>query len=270
MINNLFDNKFLYIKHSIDNNPQQNDFSMHAHADYELLYFLSGDITYIVEGNIYKPNPHDILIFDIAETHKVIVNSNKPYERTVIQMDKNIFSFIDPKYKLFSAFSNKKLGENNIIHPSDFEDDLWKKSLSRLIKYNGNHNYKAIGFLLTLLNEINDNKIKHNDTIDNTSIHSKIVKFVNEHITEEITTDKIAKKFFISRTALYHIFKEATGTGVHNYINVKRLVMAQNLLRYGEKPTNVFEKCGFKDYSTFYRAYKTHFNISPKDYSKKF
>ncbi len=269
MFINLPNNTIYYIKHSTDNNPKQSDFPMHAHADYELLYFLSGDITYLVEGNTYTPQPHDILLFDIAETHKVIVNSNKPYERLVIQMDKNIFYGIDTEEALFLPFTNKKLGENNIMHPSDFKDDFWKKCLNRLSNADPYNKIDVITFLLPLLNEIKQNRIQISKSTKNVSLQSMIVQYVNDHLTQEIIPEEIAKHFFISRTALYSIFKQATGTGVHNYITVKRLIMAQSFLKHGEKPTKVYEKCGFKDYSTFYRAYKTHFGVTPKSLKNK-
>ncbi len=50
---------------------------------------------------------------------------------------------------------------------------------------------------------------------------------------------------------------------IHDYINVKRLIIAQELLKQGKKPTDIYEKCGFHDYSTFFRAYKSRFGISP-------
>ena len=35
----------------------------------------------------------------------------------------------------------------------------------------------------------------------------------------------------------------------------KRLLLAQKMIRDGEKPTTVCERCGFGDYTTFYRNY---------------
>ena len=259
---NLADNQLYHIKHAIDNNPSQNNFQMHAHSHFELLYFLSGDITYIVEGNIYKPKPHDILLFNIAETHKVQVNSNELYERIVIQIDKNFLSHYGSN--IFLPFTNKKLGEENIIHPNQFADDLWKKCISRLCEKKNCNNLTASSYLLPLLQELSEIDKTEKD-FEETCLSSQIVQYVNEHISEELLPETIAKKFFISRTALYNIFKEATGSVIHNYISVKRLIMARDFLKSGEKPTKVYEKCGFKDYTTFFRAYKSRFLVSPKE-----
>ena len=43
----------------------------------------------------------------------------------------------------------------------------------------------------------------------------------------------------------------------------QRLLAAQNLLTDGESPSKVFEKCGFNDYTTFYRNYVSFFGHPP-------
>ena len=46
-------------------------------------------------------------------------------------------------------------------------------------------------------------------------------------------------------------------------------VFPKELLLGGENPYRVYEKCGFNEYSSFYRAYKSEFGVSPKDDHKK-
>ena len=74
---------------------------------------------------------------------------------------------------------------------------------------------------------------------------------------------------FISKSQLNRKFRNVTGSTVWEYITAKRLILAKELLVRGEKPTSVYTKCGFNDYTSFYRAYKTKFLHSPKnDYIK--
>ena len=39
------------------------------------------------------------------------------------------------------------------------------------------------------------------------------------------------------------------------------------MLSDGLPPTDVYQHCGFGDYSNFYRAFKAEYGISPKDFS---
>jgi len=264
MFNNLTEKDGFIVSHKFEECPKQSDFLMHAHSCYELLIFISGDITYLVEGNTYHPKPWDILLFGIAETHKVTLCSSAPYERLVIQIDKKWLENLDPSLKLLSPFEERKLGENNIYRERDFEDNLCKNCLMRLKEKIKGEKIEVISLLLPVLSEIFSAYIKKDSPSDPRSLASKIVLYVNRNIIKDISPEKIADHFFISRTALYTLFRNATGTGVHEYINVKRLIIARELIKNGEKPTKVYEKCGFKDYTTFFRAYKKMYLESPK------
>ena len=48
-----------------------------------------------------------------------------------------------------------------------------------------------------------------------------------------------------------------------HYLRDKRLMLAQTLLGSGNKPTEIYEQCGFRDYATFYRAYVRYFGVNP-------
>ena len=91
-----------------------------------------------------------------------------------------------------------------------------------------------------------------------------IVKYINNHLSEELSLDIICDRFFISKSHINRKFKKVIGSTVWEYINIKRLLLAKELLHNGISPTNVYLKCGFKDYCTFFRAYKAKFGVSPK------
>ena len=50
---------------------------------------------------------------------------------------------------------------------------------------------------------------------------------------------------------------------VAKYISVKRLLACRQLIQEGEKPSKVYAAYGYRDYSTFYRAYTRQFGQSP-------
>ena len=91
----------------------------------------------------------------------------------------------------------------------------------------------------------------------------EIIRYINDHLTEEVSIDMLAEKFYISKYHMMRQFKEETGYTIGNYINQKRLLMAREWLKRGESVTKVYLDCGFKDYSTFVRAYKKLFDEVP-------
>ena len=75
--------------------------------------------------------------------------------------------------------------------------------------------------------------------------------------------DLIAGQFYISKYYMMRLFKQETGYTLGQYISQKRLLLAKELLSSGVPGTQVCYDCGFKDYSTFSRAYKQLFGVTP-------
>ena len=70
----------------------------------------------------------------------------------------------------------------------------------------------------------------------------------------------------MSKYHIAHIFKENTGISIHQYIMKKRLAACRDAILSNISITKAYLMFGFKDYSSFYRAFKKEFGISPKEY----
>ena len=75
--------------------------------------------------------------------------------------------------------------------------------------------------------------------------------------------DRLARQFYISKFYLMRRFKEETGYTIHGYVTEKRLILAREKIASGLSLSQVAEDCGFGDYSSFSRAYKKRFGVSP-------
>ena len=92
-----------------------------------------------------------------------------------------------------------------------------------------------------------------------------VLNYLGEHLTEDISIDTLSSRFFLSRSYLMHTFKEQTGYTIGSYLSTKRLLLAKDLIAEGTPITEVCYACGFKNYSTFSRAYKKSFGEAPRD-----
>ena len=81
--------------------------------------------------------------------------------------------------------------------------------------------------------------------------------------------DDIAEHMFLNKSYISRLFKSETGLTISVYINMRRVMMAKNLLLVGENAMNIFYKCGFSDYTTFYRVFKKYTDMSPEQFKKK-
>ena len=96
------------------------------------------------------------------------------------------------------------------------------------------------------------------------STTERIVMYVNDHLTEDISVHQLAEHFYLSTSQFNRVFKQATGAAPWDYVIKKRLTLAKELLRNGASAQKAAELCGFRDYSVFYRAYTRHFGHAPK------
>ena len=245
-------------------------FNMHTHDNYEIYCFLSGTAKYFVEGNIYKLKSGDILIIKKAEAHSLLINSETPYERIVINFTQEALLEENPAAAI-AFLDNKPLGKKNYYSFVRFSDTRWRYYLEKICA--STDTYEKRLYLTVLLRELNSQHCKITDTNTETDNISDIINYINHHLAEPLSLDTLCEYFYISKSQLNRKFKRVTGSTVWEYITAKRLLLAKELLRNGEHPTTVSVKSGFSDYCTFYRAYKARFSVSPKNdfisYTKK-
>ncbi len=92
----------------------------------------------------------------------------------------------------------------------------------------------------------------------------RVTKYINDNIRSDLSLDFLAHRFFVSKYYLCRAFKQQSGTSIHNYINLKRVLLAKQLIESGEVAARAAYAVGFGDYSAFYRAYIKHVGTSPK------
>ena len=88
---------------------------------------------------------------------------------------------------------------------------------------------------------------------------------IANYISERLDVESMARHFRVSREHLSRVFREQTGTPLHAYITRARLRFAMNLLL--QTRLNVKEiaaKCGYTEYSVFYRAFRKRIGMSPE------
>lgn len=95
----------------------------------------------------------------------------------------------------------------------------------------------------------------------------KVLEYINNHYTEDISAKDISKKFGYDETYFCRRFKEATGITTMNYIRILRLELAQKLLKEtNESISNISWKCGYADTHYFSNCFKRQFGMTPTQF----
>ena len=255
------------LSHGLDTHPNTDDFPMHAHSTAEVYYFISGKGIFHIEGSAYPLESGDLMVMYPSESHYIEIDRNYPYERKLLNFRTDFFKSIDSENLLSKAIWDRKSGKRNQYKSYEFKGGSCEHYWQTMMAREGDPRINLLSGLVPLLGELYHIHTGRSADIESASdtLEYRIIRYVNKNISRPVTLDEICQRYFISKSQLCRLFKKSTGTTVWQYITIKRLVTARQLLQSGENPTRVYAQCGFNDYSTFYRAYVKYFNRSPRE-----
>ena len=249
--------------------------ALHHHDFYEVYFFLSGNVHYNIESRSYLLTPGDVLLISPMELHQPMFGSeHREYERIVLWIDKQFLeSYTLSGQSLTACFDTTLPGHTNLLRPEGVSRQYLTFLLENLMvevdsedPYSDMAALSLLAQVLVALNRLAKQSAgEENKSGQDATVYS-VLSYINEHYSENLTLDDLANKFFISKYHLSREFQRLVGTSVHRYIVQKRLVMAKQMLSEGKPSSEVYQQCGFGDYSNFFRAFKAEYQISPKDY----
>lgn len=251
------------------------DIPFHYHDFHKIIFFLSGEASYIIEGKTYPLAARDILFVSAGEIHRPITYPGKEYERIVMYISPLYLQKLGQgKFALEQCFSISQSRDSVMHAPVGRSHDLLfhMDKLENISHQQGfaNELYTEALFveLMILINRaILGNELENLEQIAYDPRIQQIIKYINEHLADELSIDLLAEKCFTSRFYMMRKFKSDTGYSIHQYVNSKRLLLAKRLLTTTELPiTQLCYQCGFQDYSSFSREFKRTFKITPTEF----
>jgi len=250
------------------------EYNFHYHDFYKILIFISGNAEYSVEGRTYNLRPFDIILINAGEVHKPIVNGNETYERIIFYISPEYLnSFTNNEYNLCDCFNITSVKDSHVLRIPNFKKSNIFQTATNIVKISSENNYAMdlhinvlfLEFIIELNKSIIYDKTDYVENSSNNKI-AAIIDYINDNLGKDLSIEHLSDKFYLSRYHLMHTFKSETGYSIGNYISTKRLLYAKELIQEGYTITDACYKCGFKNYSTFSRAYKNTFGTSARSF----
>ena len=258
---------------SHNRDPYFRTMEFHAHDFLELYYFLDGSVTYYIEDQVYDLCPGDLLIIPAGKMHRpVIANEHAAYERMVLWITPQYLQSIDsPAGDLQKNL--QKVGEHGYCVPFRGDETVFVTALLKKLLYMQKNNTDpkfCAGvvelYLWTIFRSYGVIDTTHRNE---TQVIPQVIRYITEHFSEPLTLEDIAAEFFVSKSYLNRHFKAYTNSTVYAYIMALRLTHARRMLREGIPAVEAGRECGFSDYSTFYKAFKTQTGLSPQQFKSR-
>ena len=259
--------------------PRPGTVEVHHHDFYEVYCFLSGEVEFWVEGRLYHMHPGDLLLINPMELHRPILGPEKRlYERIVLWIDPEYLeSLSTDEVRLNRCFNDQLPTHTNLLHPTSVQRSDILTRLGDLVRESYSREYGsgicADGIFRRFMVELNrlamqaDSARPREEREDSSPLVSQVLTYIGEHYREELSLDMLAQRFYVSKYHLSHEFSRTVGVSVYRYILLKRLLIAKQQLLTGMAPGEVSVRCGFGDYTNFYRAFKAEYGISPGAFS---
>lgn len=249
----------------IPKNDTSFNFARHMHNTWEIYFLKSDKVLYNIDAITYRLKPNDLLIIPPRTYHnRVSADERNDYQRFTLNfrvdlLPKTIQEMLVklPYHHHVPVNSSVYLLFDEILA---FSDDMSEEEL-----------YDAVESLI----ELTIIELSHNEQYSTTSqnsidqLLSDILTYIKSNITDPLTIDDLCKRFFLSRSKLSHLFSQKINVGVTQYINLQKILYAQQLIIDGTQPTTAANAVGYQNYSTFYRQYKKLLNRSPENDKSK-
>ena len=256
-------------------------FEGEKHDFWEFLYVDKGEVEVMAGSLGFKLKQGEIIFHKPNEFHNVWANGKVAPNLIVLS-----FECKSPAIKYY---------ENKILTISDFEKNLlvqiineakeaftselditYLKKLEKRQEslFGCEHLIKIYleQLLISMIrkgNSVNSNSRLSTATKErsDTDLLQRIINFLNENVTKNITFDDVCRFSNLSRTSLKVLFKDKKGTGVIEYFKKLKIEEAKKMIREGQYNfTQISEILGYASIHYFSRHFKNVTGMTPSEY----
>lgn len=198
------------------------EFSYHYHDFHKVIIFLSGKAAYHIEGKSYYLKPWDILLVNRHAIHKPEIDFSVPYERFVLWIRDDIKSTellrcfqkaIDRSYNLIRLDSDSQEKLKQLLYELEaalkdekFGSELLGSALFTQFMVYVNRIFLEKQYIYDARSYSSDSQIE------------ELLRYINHNLTEDLSIETLARKYYLSKYHMMRKFKEETGYTIHNYI----------------------------------------------------
>ena len=260
--------------------PGKYPFFNHHHLTFEILIVKSGSGTFVTKNAEYRLSPGDMFIFSCNEEHFVSEIAECGLCTTILQFYP---SFFQNSYTSLGGESVALEGNVFFQHSSDFKNRIAAEDTVRLVpiisairKELENCEYKYEFFIQSLISQFLINLIRYYGySADKQSLNSEqeeiircSIAYIDEHFDTKVTLQDLSAITSVTSNYLCYLFKKAHGITIFEYINMKRIEKAIDLLTKSSCSSiiDIAFACGYNSTANFNKIFKKCTGMTPSKY----
>ncbi len=254
----------------------------HCHDYFEFYIHISGGEYMGVDNQLFLLKPNQIFILPPFCMHGLSCTSEMHnYERAYLNLSPEVIRVLGcGQIDLDQFFRSQSAGEVCTYQLSE-EDAAHFVNWIRKIRdnqenesfendaYHRFQNYSLMMNLMTLLCRTTRRNTPVEAEAFGSGIMQEVLSYINNHYTQPIRIENLARSFGISVSYLSHEFVRFTNRSVYDYVLYRRVMLARQQMLGSASLNDIAYQCGFNDYSNFLRSFSKIVGMSPSQYRKQ-
>ena len=247
--------------------------SLHSHAFYEILYCRNTcGAEYLVGSNRYRLQKGDIILVPPGMSHRPLLPDcmKEPYLRDVLWLNTDFMKFLK---NTFPAEDLHQITHTHLIRTAgsqwEFLGEKFRQGVleseARDVGWEAAVVANSIQLIVQLRRAVL-NRTAREMKAEKPELLDQVMAYIEENLAAKISLAEVSKHFYVSESTVSQLFRKKMGVSFYRCVTQRRLISAKNLIQRDTPLEAVAEQTGFSDYSTFYRAFKSEFGISPRQY----
>ncbi len=261
-------------KQLIDRRKESGAYTMpaaHFHDVHELYFLEQGETKYFIGNELYLLAEGDFIFIPKGEFHRTDNASSTKTERVLLKFADD---FVGEEYQGYieelKATRHVRIPQEHlnklryILQKFEAEKQLQEKDGVEMQKL-------YLRQLLILISRYRQTEAPRKAFSETFLLISDAARYISNNCSEELTLEILSKKYALSPYYFSKLFKEVTGIGLSQYINVARITLALRLLSTTNfSVTEIAAKCGYNDSGYFIQTFKKLVGVTPKRYALEF
>lgn len=241
----------------------------HFHKNaYEFHFVTNGSLTFTIDDHSYDVNGYDVFMTRPNVVHSTNLEPLSAGEIFWFQLDTGTpdsFLFLDSEAGAHLIQTLDTLEGPLFPGCGGYIDSLLKRAYD--LSSSPDNRYICASCLTLILYEL---AVLSQKPVRNVTPDIELaVRYIKEHITEELTIEGLAALCMLSASQFKQKFKSQVGIAPRHYINYRKIQTAKKMLLDGITVTEVAMALGFNSSSYFTVVFKRYNACSPSEYIEK-
>ena len=266
-----------YVDTHRDSSYSNSNVTLHSHTFYEILHCRNTcGAEYLVGSDRYRLQKGDIIVIPPGISHRPLLPEimSEPYNRDVLWISQDFIRILKDN------FPGDDLYQINDTHLIRTAGTQWEFLGEKIRQGVLESETRSTGWeaavvantmqLIVMLRRAVQDRGTREMTAEQPELLDRVMAYIEEHLSEKISLAEVSRHFYVSESTISQIFRKKMGVSFYRCVTQRRLISAKSMILNGELLDTVSEQTGFSDYSTFYRAFKAEFGISPRQFRNQY